>query len=346
MQANLPSKTEPQMIVVMQNTATKEMVDHVVDIINSHELKPEVMYGTQRTAIGVLGDKTKLDEGQIIRLPGVKEILVVSKPYKKVSREYKQDNTVVKINDEVQFGAGKPVIIAGPCTVESEDQLMTIAKEVKKLGANMLRGGAFKPRSSPYSFQGHGVEGLKMLKKVREETGLPIVTEIMSTEHLDDFLECADMLQIGARNMQNFDLLKQLAKVDKPILLKRGMSATVDEFLLAAEYFLKEGHDQVVLCERGIRTFEKSTRNILDLNSLALIKEISHLPIIADPSHAAGRYDLVPPLGLAALACGADGLIIEVHHKPDEALCDGKQSLTPDALEKMMSDIKTMHLND
>lgn len=333
------------MIVVMQNTATREMVDHVVKIIKDHELKPEVMYGEQRTAIGVLGDKTKLDEGQIIRLPGVKEILVVSKPYKKVSREYKQDNTVVKVKD-IEFGSGHPVIIAGPCTVESEEQIMTIARGVKKLGANMLRGGAFKPRSSPYSFQGHGVEGLKMLKKASEETGLPVVTEIMSTEHLDAFIEYADMLQIGARNMQNFDLLKALAKVNKPILLKRGMSATVDEFLLAAEYFLKEGHDQVVLCERGIRTFEKSTRNILDLNSLALIKEISHLPIIADPSHAAGRYDLVPPLGLAALAAGADGLIMEVHHKPDEALCDGKQSLTLEALEEMMSDIKVMHLNE
>lgn len=327
------------MIVVMQSTATKEMVDHVADIIKNHELKPEIMYGEQRIAIGVIGDKTKIEEGQIIRLPGVKEILVISKPYKKVSREYKLENSIVKVGN-VEFGAGKPVIIAGPCTVESEAQLMTIARGVKELGANMLRGGAFKPRTSPYSFQGLRVAGLKMLHEASKETGLPVVTEIMSTEHLDDFVKYADMLQIGARNMQNFELLKALAKVDKPILLKRGMSSTVTEFLLAAEYFLKEGHDQIVLCERGIRTFETSTRNILDLNSLALIKEISHLPIIADPSHAAGRYDIVPPLGLAALAAGADGLMMEVHHKPDEALCDGKQSLTFDTLEELMKNVK------
>jgi 3-deoxy-7-phosphoheptulonate synthase len=204
----------------------------------------------------------------------------------------------------------------------------------------MLRGGAFKPRTSPYSFQGHGAEGLKILKKAGKKFGLPIVSEIMSHEHLDLFMEHADMLQIGARNMQNFDLLKAVSKVKKPVLLKRGMSATVEEFLLAAEYILAGGNDQVVLCERGIRTFEQSTRNILDLNSLALIKEISHLPIIADPSHAAGRYDIVPALGLASLAAGAHGLIIEVHHKPCEALCDGKQSLTFETLENFMEDAK------
>ena len=324
----------------MQNTATKEMVDHIVKIVEEHDLKTEVMHGEQRIAIGVLGDKTKLDEGNIIRLPGVKEILVVSKPYKKVSREYKLEDSVVDVKG-VKFGGKNPaVMIAGPCTVETQEQVTTIAHGVKKLGAKMLRGGAFKPRTSPYAFQGHGVEGLKMLRKAADEVGLPAVTELMSTEYLDDVMEYADMIQIGARNMQNFDLLKAVSKVRKPVLLKRGMSATVDEFLLAAEYLLAGGNDQVVLCERGIRTFEKSTRNILDLNSLALIKEISHLPIIADPSHAAGRYDIVPPLALASLGAGANGLIIETHHKPDEALCDGKQSLTFDTLGALIEKAK------
>ena len=325
------------MIIVMQNTATSEMVDHVVKVVKEHGLNTEVMHGESRVAIGVLGDKTKLDEGNIIRLPGVKETLIISKPYKKVSREYKADDSVVEVSG-VKFGNGNPaVIIAGPCTVESEEQTMTIAKGVKERGAKMLRGGAFKPRTSPYSFQGHGVKGLEILRKAGDETGLPVVSELMAIEHLDAFVELVDMIQIGARNMQNFDLLKAVSKVKKPVLLKRGMSATVEEFLLAAEYLLAGGNDQVVLCERGIRTFEKSTRNILDLNSLALIREISHLPIIADPSHAAGRYDIVPALGLAGLAAGANGLIIEVHHKPDEALCDGKQSLTLDTLEGFMN---------
>lgn len=328
------------MIVVMNSTATQEMIDHVVRIIHEHKCKEEVMYGTQRTAIGVLGDVTAIDEGHILRQPGVKEVLRVSKPYKRVSREYKADSSVVEVSG-VKFGGNEsPVIIAGPCTVENEEMLMEIAEGVKKLGAQMLRGGAFKPRTSPYAFQGMGEEGLKLLAKAREKTGLPIVSEIMSTEDLPLFMKYdIDMLQIGARNMQNFDMLKKLAKAKRPILLKRGMSATVEEFLLAAEYFLAEGSDQIVLCERGVRTFETSTRNLLDLNSLSLIKEISHLPIIADPSHAAGRYDLVSPLAWASLAAGADGLIIETHVRPDEALCDGKQSLTLETLSKLMSKV-------
>ncbi|MBU0577203.1 3-deoxy-7-phosphoheptulonate synthase [Patescibacteria group bacterium] len=331
------------MIIVMDKSATKEMVDHVLNIVKEHDLKPEPMYGTTRTAIGVIGDKTKLDEGQVIRLPGVKEILLVSKPYKRVSREYQPENTLVKINDDIVFGGKKAVIIAGPCGVESEEQIRTIAKGVKKLGAQMLRGGAFKPRTSPYSFQGMGVDGLKLMKEVGDEVGLPIVSECISTEHLDAFDKYADMIQIGARNMQNFDLLTSVAKLGKPILLKRGMSATVDEFMFAAEYILNAGNKNLVLCERGIRTFEQSTRNILDLNSLALIKEISHLPIIADPSHAAGRYDLVTPLARAGLAAGADGIIVEVHHKPDEALSDGAQSLTLDSFEEFMKDAPQYH---
>ena len=329
------------MIIVMQNTATKEMVDEVVDVVKEHGLDVEVMHGTSRVAIGVLGDKAQLDEGNILRLPGVKETLAVSKPYKKVSREYKIDDTVVTVADKVKFGGdNKPVIIAGPCSVESEEQLMKIARAVKERGAQMLRGGAFKPRTSPYSFQGLGLEGLKLLRKASQEVGLPVVSEIMSTEYLDDFLENVDLLQIGARNMQNYDLLKAVSKVKKPVLLKRGISSTVEEFLLAAEYIVAGGNDQVILCERGIRTFEQSTRNLLDLNSLALIKAISHLPIIADPSHAAGRYDIVPPLGLASLAAGADGLIIEVHHNPSEALSDGKQSLTFETMDEFMAQAK------
>jgi 3-deoxy-7-phosphoheptulonate synthase len=317
------------MIIVMQNTATKEMVDHVVKVVKEHDLETEVMHGTTRIAIGVLGDRNKLDEGNIIRLPGVKETLRVSKPYKKVSREYKADDSVVEVKGVKFGGDNKPVIIGGPCGVESEDQIMSIAREMKLLGAVMLRGGAFKPRTSPYSFQGMGVDGLKLLRKAGDEVGLPIVSEMTAVSQLDHFVEHVDMIQIGARNMQNFDLLKAVAKTNKPVLLKRGMSATLEEFLLAAEYLLAGGNDQVVLCERGIRTFEQSTRNILDLNTMALVKEISHLPIIVDPSHAAGRYDLVAPLALAGLAAGADGLIIETHCKPDEALSDGKQSLTP-----------------
>jgi len=332
------------MIVVMHKDATREMTEHVLHIIEEHGLRGEAMFGDQRTAIGVIGEKEKLDEGKVMRLAGVKEILLVSKPYKKVSREYKPENTVVKVGN-AEFGTPNPVIIAGPCGVESEDQIMAIAKGVKKHGAHMLRGGAFKPRTSPYSFQGMEEEGLKLLAQAREATGLPVVTELISVEHIPLFEKYdIDMIQLGARNMQNFELLKRAAKTGRPILLKRGMSATVEEFLLAAEYCLNEGNKNVVLCERGIRTFEQSTRNILDLNSLTLIKETSHLPIIADPSHSAGRYDLVAPLGLGALAAGADGLIVEVHNKPDEALSDGKQSLTLDSFEEMMGDLKKMHL--
>ncbi len=331
------------MIVVMQNSATQEMVDHVAKVIQEHDLKDEIMYGDQRTAIGVLGDVTKIDEGNLIRLPGVKEVLRVSKKYKRVSREYKQDDSVVDVSGVKFGGDNPPVMIAGPCTVESREQTLEIAEGVKKLGANMLRGGAFKPRTSPYSFQGLEEEGLKILAEARDKTGLPIVTEIMSVEDIPLFQKYdIDMFQIGARNMQNFDMLKKLAKTNKPVLLKRGMSATSEEFLLAAEYFLAEGSDDVVLCERGIRTFEKSTRNILDLNTLALIREISHLPVVSDPSHAAGRYDLVTPLAWASIAAGANGLIIETHNNPDEALCDGAQSLKLDTLEKLMKRVSSL----
>jgi len=248
--------------------------------------------------------------------------------YKLVSRKCNPENTLVKVRENIVFGGGKPIIIAGPCSIESYEQLLEIAKNVKALGADMLRGGAYKPRTSPYSFQGLGEEGLKIMQKVSHEVGIPIISEIVSVDDLELFKQYTDMIQIGSRNMHNFDLLKKVSKLNKPILLKRGMSATMEEFLFAAEYILKEGNPNVVLCERGIRTFEQSTRNTLDLNTLALIKKESHLPIIVDPSHAAGRYDLVSRLSKAAIAAGADGLIIEVHNDPVNALSDGAQSLT------------------
>jgi 3-deoxy-7-phosphoheptulonate synthase len=269
---------------------------------------------------------------QLIEIPDHREVPSVMR----YSRAHQPEDTIVRLSRDVTVGGSEPLIIAGPCGVESMEQLRTIAHAVRDAGAKALRGGAFKPRTSPYSFQGMGEEGLKILKTVSEETGLPTVSEIIATELIPMFREMVDMLQIGSRNMQNYELLKAAAKTGKPILLKRGMHATEEEFLLAAEYILNEGNEQVVLCERGIRTHNKETRNTLDLNTLAYIKEVSHLPVIADPSHSAGRRDLVAPLGSAALAAGANGLMVEVHHKPEEALSDGKQSLTPEEFRRMM----------
>lgn len=327
------------MLIVMKNTATKEQVDNVVKAVEKLSLKAEKLPGELRTAIGVTGNKNFIDQDRILNYSGVKEIIHVTKKYKLVSREYQPENTLVKINEDVVFGGDKPVIIAGPCSIESYDQLLAIAKEVKALGADMLRGGAFKPRTSPYSFQGLGEEGLKIMQKVSEEVGIPIISEITSTDDLELFKDSVDMIQLGSRNMHNFDLIQKVAKLDKPILLKRGLSATMEEFLLAAEYILNQGNKKVVLCERGIRTYEQSSRNILDLNTLALIKIESHLPIIVDPSHPAGRYDLVAPLAKAGIACGADGLIVEVHDNPKEAMSDGAQSLTFDSFKSLMSEL-------
>lgn len=322
----------------MENTATKKQIDDVVAAIEKLDLKAEKLPGKQRTAIGVMGNAGFVDQDRVLNFPGVKEVIHVTKKYKLVSREYQQENTLVKINDKVIFGGNKPVIIAGPCAIESKKQLLTIAKKVKELGADMLRGGAYKPRTSPYSFQGVGVEGLKIMREVSDAVGLPCVSEITSVDDLNLFKE-VDMIQIGSRNMQNFDLIQKVADLKKPILLKRGMSSTMEEFLLAAEYILKRGNKNVVLCERGIRTFETSTRNILDLNTLALIQKESHLPIIADPSHAAGRYDLVTPLAKASLSAGANGLIIEVHNNPKEAMSDGEQSLNFNSFASLMKQL-------
>ncbi len=327
------------MLIVMQNTATKKQIDNVVKAIEKLGLKAQKIPGAQRIAIGVINNASFVENDRIINFPGVKEIIHVTKKYKLVSREYHPKNTQVKINEHTTFGGKKPVIIAGPCAIESKKQLLEIAKGVKKLGANMLRGGAYKPRTSPYSFQGIGKEALKIMHDIGKEVGIPIVSEIISIADLEFFQKYVDMIQIGSRNMYNFDLLQRVAKLGKPILLKRGMSATMEEFLLAAEYILNKGNPNVILCERGIRTFENSSRNILDLNTLALIQKESHLPIIADPSHSAGRYDIVLPLAKAALATGAHGLIIEVHNNPKEALSDGEQSLNFNTFKSL---IKTL----
>lgn len=327
------------MLIVMKNTATKRQIDEVVAAIEKSSLTAERLPGAQRTAIGVIGNKEFVDQDRMLNFPGVKEIIHVTKKYKLASREYKLENTLVRINKNVVFGGKKPVIIAGPCAIESREQFTKIAKKIKALGADMLRGGAYKPRTSPYSFQGIGLEGLKIMREVADEVKIPCVSEITSIADLDLFKKYVDMIQIGSRNMQNYDLIQKVADLKKPILLKRGMSATMEEFLLAAEYILKRGNPNVVLCERGIRTFETSSRNILDLNTLVLIKLESHLPIIADPSHSAGRFDLVIPLAKAGLAAGADGLIVEVHNNPKEALSDGEQSLNFNTFESLMKQL-------
>ncbi len=328
------------MLIVMHHHATQEQIDQVIAAVAAMGLKAEPIPGSLRTAIGVLGNQGYVDDSSIRTLPGVRETIHVSKPYKMVSRDFHPESTIVDVKG-VRFGDGEiPAIIAGPCSIETEEQMMQAAEQVKAAGAKMLRGGAFKPRTGPHSFQGLGIEGLKYLQQAGQASGLPVVTEVMRIEQLDVICQHADMLQIGARNMQNFDLLKEVGKTGHPVLLKRGMSATIEEFLAAAEYIVAEGNNQVVLCERGIRTFEKATRNTLDLSVIPLIGEMSHLPIIVDPSHATGKRNLVAAMSKAALVVGANGLMIEVHPDPDKALCDGAQSLTGDGFSELMAEIK------
>lgn len=327
------------MLIVMHHHATQEQIDQVIAAVAAMGLNAEPIPGSLRTAIGVLGNQGYVDDSSIRTLPGVRETIHVSKPYKMVSRDFHPNSTIVEVSG-VRFGDGEiPVMIAGPCSIESEEQMMAAAEQVKAGGAKMLRGGAFKPRTGPHSFQGLGVEGLKYLQQAGKASGLPVVTEVMRIEQLDVVCEHADMLQIGARNMQNFDLLKEVGKTGHPVLLKRGMSATIEEFLAAAEYIVVEGNDRVVLCERGIRTFEKTTRNTLDLSVVPLISEMSHLPIIVDPSHATGKRNLVTAMSKAALVVGAHGLMVEVHPDPAKALCDGAQSLTGEGFAGLMDDI-------
>lgn len=328
------------MLIVMHHNATQKQIGAVRAAVERMGLTASPIPGSERTAIGVLGNKGYVDNLSIRDLPGVKEVIHVSKPYKMVSRDFHPRPTIIKIGG-VEIGEGRPpIVIAGPCAVESEEQIMLTARAVKAAGAEFFRGGAFKPRTGPYSFQGLKEEGLKLLALAKQETGLPLVTEVMTSENVELVAKYVDVLQVGARNMQNFDLLRELGRIRKPVLLKRGLSATIEEFLAAAEYILAEGNPQVILCERGIRTFETATRNSLDLSVIPIIKELSHLPIMVDPSHATGKRNLVPPMAKASLVAGAHGIMIEVHPEPEKALSDGPQSLTIPGFEKLMTEIK------
>ncbi len=328
------------MLIVMHHNATPAQIQAVTDAVAAMGLTAEPIPGSMRTAIGVLGNQGPVDDTAIRDLPGVREVIHVSKPYKLVSRDFHPESTVVEVAG-VRIGDGAtPVVIAGPCSIESEAQMLAAARVVKAAGGQVLRGGAFKPRTGPHSFQGLGVPGLKLLRQAGDSVGLPVITEVMRIEQLEAVCRYADILQIGARNMQNFDLLKEVGRLSHPVLLKRGLSATIEEFLAAAEYLLAEGNRQVILCERGIRTFERATRNTLDLSVVPLIRSMSHLPIIVDPSHATGKRSLVPVMAKAALLVGAHGVMIEVHPEPDKALCDGAQSLTGDGFGALMTDIR------
>ncbi len=326
------------MIVVMLKDSAKADLDGVRARIEGHGLQAQVSEGVEKTVVGVLGQTFPDLRGELELLPGVSEVVPISKPYKLSSREFKPEDTIVKVGD-VSIGGDDVVVMAGPCAVENEEQMLTTAWEVKKGGAQILRGGAFKPRSSPYSFRGMGVKGLQLLAKAREETGLPVVTEVMSPEDVGLVAQYADMLQIGSRNAQNFNLLDAVGKVRKPVMVKRGFAASYEEWLLAAEYVLAGGNNQVVLCERGIRTFETATRFTMDIAAIPMIKSLSHLPIIADPSHSTGKTHLVPPMVLASVAAGAHGLIVEVHPDPATAMCDGAQALTFDIFNKTMGQL-------
>ncbi|WP_027719406.1 3-deoxy-7-phosphoheptulonate synthase [Desulfovirgula thermocuniculi] len=326
------------MIVIMQQEATEEQIGAVVERLTKNGFQAHLSRGVERTIIGVIGDRTRLFDMALEAMPGVEKVVPVLQPYKLASRAFHPENSLVPVGDLV-IGGEEVHVMAGPCAVESEEQLLETAVQVRAAGATVLRGGAFKPRTSPYSFQGLEEEGLKILARARELTGLKIVTEVMDTRSLPLVAEYADILQIGARNMQNFTLLREVARINKPVLLKRGMSATIEEWLLAAEYIMSGGNHQVILCERGIRTFETYTRNTLDLSAVPVVKYLSHLPVVVDPSHGLGKWRFVPAMARAAIAAGADGLLVEVHPNPAEALCDGPQSLTPENFRQMMEEL-------
>ena len=329
------------MVIIMNAHATAEQIKGVVQAINEAGLEAKVMEGSQQKIVGVIGDKTRLATVPIDALPGVETSVAISKSYKLASREFHPQSSVIDVAG-VKIGDGTPVVMAGPCAVESKEQLFEAADIVKAAGAQFLRGGAYKPRTSPYSFQGLEDEGLKYLAEARERTGLRVVTEVTTVEAIEGVAKYADMLQVGARNMQNFGLLKEVGKCGKPVLLKRGLAATIDEWLNAAEYIMNEGNPNVVLCERGIRTYETYTRNTLDLSAVAAVKHLSHLPIIVDPSHGTGKWRMVKPMAFAAIAAGADGLMIEVHPNPAKALSDGPQSLTPENYREVMAGIQKL----
>lgn len=327
------------MIIVVRPDATAEQVEHIIKKIKDLGLQAHVSKGTERTIIGAIGDEAILQSVPLEAIPGVEKVLPILKPFKLASRDFRKENTVISVGSAT-IGGVKIAVMAGPCAVENKTLLVEIAKAVKDAGATFIRGGAFKPRTSPYAFQGLEEEGLKYLAEARERTGLPIVTEVMDPRDIDMIAKYADVLQIGARNMQNFRLLKEVGLYKKPVLLKRGISATIKEWLMSAEYIMSGGNHNVILCERGIRTYETATRNTLDLSAIPVLKQMTHLPVIVDPSHAVGKWDLVAPMAKAAVAAGADGLIIEVHSNPEEALCDGEQSLKPKSFKQLMNELK------
>lgn len=328
------------MLVVMHHNATEPQVEAVCRAIREMGYQPVPMPGEQRTAIGLIGNDGPVDDSQIVGLDGVFQVIHVSKPYKQVSREWKPATTVVTIGHGVRIGGRDVAVIAGPCSVESEPQIVTAARAVRAAGASALRGGAFKPRSSPYSFQGLGKRGLELLALAREETGLPIVTEAMDEAGAELVAEYADCIQVGARNMQNYSLLKAVGRIGKPVLLKRGLAATITDLLLSAEYVLAEGNPHVILCERGVRSFDSAARNMFDLNAIPIVQKLSHLPIVADPSHGTGLREKVIPMARAAVAAGADGILVEMHPHPERALSDGAQSLYPEQLVRLMHELR------
>jgi len=327
------------MLVVMQAHATEEQVRAVCERIDAAGYRAHAIPGAERTAIGITGNRGEVELG-VEEMPGVAEVIRVTKPYKLVSRDVKQENTVVRFNNSATIGGHELAVIAGPCAVESREQVFAIAERVHRAGAQFFRGGAYKPRTSPYTFQGLGEEGLRIMAEIRDRFGMKIVTEAIDNESLELVEQYADVIQIGARNMQNFSLLKRAGRTKKPVLLKRGMSATLEEFLMAAEYIMSEGNYRVVLCERGVRTFADHTRNTLDLSVVPAVQRLSHLPIVVDPSHGTGKRNKVTPLSRAAVAVGADGLIVEVHNQPDKALSDGMQSLYPEQFEELMAQVR------
>ena len=329
------------MVIVLKSKTERSVVEEIILKIKNKGLTVHESRGENYIVLGLVGDTSKVMPEQFQAYDCVDKIMRVQHPFKLASRLFHPEDTVITI-ENVKIGGGNPAIIAGPCSIESEEQLLIIAKAVKEGGANILRGGAYKPRSSPYSFQGMEIEGLKLLRKAKELTGLLTITEAICLESIEHVAEYTDLIQIGARNMQNFALLKKAGKLNKPVVLKRGLSATIEEWLMAAEYIMSEGNSQIILCERGIRTFETYTRNTLDISAVPVVKEISHLPIIVDPSHAAGKWSMVEPLSKAAMAVGADGIMVEVHHEPENALSDGAQSLKPEKFKKLMSNLAQM----
>ena len=330
------------MLIVMKNNASAEQIHSVMRVVKEMGYDATPIPGGQRTAIGIIGNDGGISSDRLAGLEGVLELIPVTQPYKQVSREWQDENTVVSLPNGTKIGGSDLVLMAGPCSVENEREILDIAHRVKDVGATVLRGGAFKPRSSPYSFQGLGLQGLEFLARAREETGLAVVTEALDPDGVDLVVKYADIVQIGARNMQNYALLRRAGRAGKPVLLKRGMSATIDELLLAAEYILAEGNPDVILCERGIRSFDTHTRNLFDLAAIPVVKSLSHLPIIADPSHGTGIRSKVTPMGRAAVAAGADGLIVEVHPNPPKAMSDGAQSLYPDQFTKLVDEVKVI----